>query len=160
MLYWMMITLWCTWSFSYLMMAEALWFTSQGVWQFVQPPPRVMSVGPWRLIPEMPNNLTVFQHIFQLQKNQKRFSTSCICFFEKHLNLWSLMISKVGIFRNGIHDELTDVHWSFPTECPPTDLGKRTRWLKATEAHVDAMQWRTPWSDIGSYFFHMFSETC
>ena len=134
-----MITLWCTLSFSYLMMAEALWFTSQGVWQFVQPPPRVMSVGPWRLIPEMPNNLTVFQHIFRLQKNQKRFSTSCICFFWHtwiYGASWYLMLGSSEMEN----DELTDVPWRFPTECPPTDLGKRTeRWrTKATrKAHVD-----------------------
>ena len=81
-----MITLWCTWSFSYLMMAEALWFTSQGVWQFVQPPPRVMSVGPWRLIPEMPNNLTVFQHIFQLKKINSVFQHLVYVFLK---NTWS-----------------------------------------------------------------------
>ena len=162
MLYWMMITLWCTLSFSYLMMAEALWFTSQGVWQFVQPPPRVMSAGPWRLIPEMPNNLTVFQHIFRLKKS-KAFFNILYMFFLK--NTWSYGASwylKLGSSEMK-NDELAICHGDSQLSAPRRIWGNERnvderRPQEKPMLMVDAMEDSMIWYWI--IFFPYVSETC
>lgn len=132
-------------------------------------PPRVMSVGPWRWIPKNAKQLDCFFNLFfrAQKKNQKRFNQhlSNILYMYVFVGTPEFMSSWFMIFcwdlQKGKSDELTMCLGDSQLSAPSTDLGKRTRWLKATEAHVDACcNGGVPWSDIFIIFVPYVSETC
>ena len=164
----MMITLWCTLSFSYLMMAEALWFNeSRGHGNVSKT--ASSSHERWTLTIDTGNakQLDCFSTYFSAQNNQKRFNQhlSNILYMYVFVGTPEFMSSWFMIFcwdlQKGKSDELTMCLGDSQLSAPSTDLGKRTRWLKATEAHVDACcNGGVPWSDIFIIFVPYVSETC